>query len=121
MISLKNDNTTAFDVDQTLIYWIFYTEYSKNHESPDYFQLKYGQEFCFFKKHKAHIRFLKHCKERGDFIVVWSQNGAEWAEKIVKALNLQDYVDVVMAKPTRHVDDKENIPDIVGNRIFIKE
>lgn len=120
MTKLRNDNTTTFDVDGTLIHWINFNEF---HNNTPYgrFELEYGNEICYFKPYYSHIRFLKHCKQRGDFIIVWSQNGVEWAEKVVKALNLEKYVDVVMAKPTRHVDDKEDVPSIVGNRIFIKE
>jgi len=114
MKKLNNDNTTAFDVDQTLIKWL--SKYDCG-----MMELEYGEETVMLDPHYSHIRFLKHCKQRGDFIIVWSQNGVEWAEKVVKALDLEKYVDVVMAKPTRHVDDKEDVASIVGNRIFIKE
>lgn len=120
---LRESSIIAFDVDETLIYWLTKDRYDNflPLEKDKLLTLKYGGELCFFKKHEAHIRFLKHCKERGDYVEVWSANGFEWAEKVVKALNLEHHVDVARSKPSRHVDDKTDIPSIVGNHIFIKE
>lgn len=51
------------------------------------------------------INSLKQNKLAGSTIVVWSQGGWDWAEAVVKALELQEYVDCVLSKPHRYYDD----------------
>lgn len=108
---LRENNITAFDVDNTLVLWTL--------DGKTRMPLQYGSETVYLSKHESHVRFLKHCHERGDYIVVWSQNGYAWAEQVVKALNLEAYVDEVRSKCTRVVDDKDNLTDIVGVRIYL--
>jgi hypothetical protein len=50
-----------------------------------------------------HIRRHKLC---GHTVIVWSAGGADWAEKVVKYLEIEDIVDAVMSKPNWYVDDK---------------
>ena len=59
----------------------------------------------FGKPHEEHIRTLKRFKGRGFNIVVWSQGGADWAEQVVKALKLEEFVDVICSKPDWFLDD----------------
>lgn len=59
----------------------------------------------YFKVNQDVISVLKLCKVRGHVVVVWSQGGAAWADRVVSALALSDYVDVVIAKPSWYVDD----------------
>ena len=66
-----------------------------------------------------HVMFLKHCKNRGDLVVLWSKNGFSWAQEIAKKLGIENYVDYCMSKPTRHIDDKETLNEIVGDRVFL--
>lgn len=56
--------------------------------------------------HVGHINMLKDFKGRGHTVVVWSQGGVEWAEMVVKALLLEDKVDLVIDKPDWYIDDK---------------
>lgn len=117
MVVLKAKEITAFDVDNTLLMWSedFATKDKKK------IKLQYGDQDVYLEEHLFHPTFLKHCHNRGDFIIVWSQNGYFWAEQVVKKLGLEDYVHIVMSKPSRHVDDKEELKDIVGNRIYIPQ
>lgn len=57
--------------------------------------------------HLKHIAQVKRHKLRGHTIVIWSAGGVDWAKKAVEVLQLQDYVDVVMCKPTWILDDKK--------------
>jgi len=52
------------------------------------------------------IEDLKMCRTRGHTVVVWSQGGSSWACTVVQALNLEEFVDIVIAKPSWYVDDK---------------
>lgn len=68
---------------------------------------------------QVHIDFLRLQKRRGHTILVWSMNGWEHAETVIKHLKLEDQVDYIMSKPIKHVDDCSNVADIIGNRIFL--
>lgn len=114
---LEESNITVCDVDNTLVFW------DKNYSNPGpgKIEFNYGSETVYLKPHSFHITFLKHCYNRGDYVEVWSQNGFSWAEQVVQKLGLSEHVHVVRSKPTRHIDDKEKLEDIVGNRIYINE
>lgn len=113
---LNRNDITVFDVDQTLVMY-------KNYRSagPNKIAFDYGDETIYLTPHKFHVMFLKHCYKRGDYVIVWSKNSAMWAEQVIKKLKLQKYVHMIMSKPTRHVDDKENINEIVGDRIYLND
>lgn len=115
MFIAKSNLTTFFDVDDTLIYW---TEPS----------LKEGSKEVIFefngftiKKYVIipHVEELKLQKESGSYIVVWSASGYQWAEAIVKALELEEYVDLIISKPTRYYDDKEASKWLPNRRYLI--
>lgn len=115
MIVLEEDNITSFDVDNTLVIWP--KDPNTNKEGRIHFV--YGHESIYLYPHKPHIRFLKNCSLRGDYVEVWSKNGYEWAEHVINTLTLENYVDVVRAKPSRCIDDKTDLPSIVGERIYM--
>lgn len=55
--------------------------------------------------HKHHIeKIIKH-KTRGHTVVVWSAGGYDWAAAVIRAFKLENYVDVVISKPTWIIDD----------------
>jgi phosphoserine phosphatase len=66
-----------------------------------------------------HIEDIKRHKARGHLVCVWSAGGSEWAEAAVKALKLEKYVDLVIAKPTWVIDDLE--PNQFLKRVPFKE
>lgn len=71
------------------------------------------------KKHYAMIRILVEEHRRGACIKVWSRGGWEWAEAVIKALGLEQYVDEVMDKPMAYLDDVP-VEDWLTNRVYIK-
>lgn len=91
-------NVWTFDVDDTLVLWGM-------PQHPDAIELKNGDYVESLVPHKKHIELIKQAKFRGHAVVVWSQGGEDWALAVVKALKLEEYVDVVMAKPMWYVDD----------------
>lgn len=59
------------------------------------------------KVHKKHVAQLKEHALRGHKVIVWSAGGEDWAEAVVKTLELEPYVTLVMAKPMWCYDDKK--------------
>jgi len=84
MIVIKNDMTTYIDCDETLVLWDG-DKYTPNEKM---------------------ITQLKQHKARNHPIIVWSAGGWEWAARVVKELGLEEYVDLVIAKPRFYWDDK---------------
>lgn len=112
---VKNNNTTMFDVDDTLLMWP--KDYSK--PGPGRIEFIYGGEKVYLIPHSYHIIFLKHCFNRGDHTVIWSANGWAWALQAAEKLGLSNHYSQIMTKPIRHVDDKTSISSIAGSHIYI--
>ena len=89
-----------FDVDDTLVTWkldsSLPTVTIKNNNINTKFNLCY-KNIDSLKKHAA----------RGHTIIVWSAGGSDWAEDVVKALQLEEYVDIIIPKPSWFYDDLE--------------
>lgn len=100
MIKHPDKNTVFFDVDDTLVLW---TVPAGKEEEALRFQDATGIVLAL--PHKRHIEAIREHKARGHFVVVWSQGGADWAEEVVKVLQLTHLVDVVMCKPSWFYDD----------------
>lgn len=100
---LKNEKHACFDVDDTLVMW------GDKDYTPDptkiAFKCPHTESTYYLKPNKSHINFLKVQKSRGFDITVWSQGGWEWAETVIKTLELENYVDTVQTKPLKYVDD----------------
>lgn len=102
MIVLRSDKVLYCDVDDTLVMW-----------SPT---------GASYEPHIAHIDMIKKFKLRGQKVVVWSAGGYEWAERIVKELGLEIYVDLILCKPAWWADDLtagEVLQEV--NRIYLKD
>ncbi len=114
MKTLKSESVIFVDVDQTLIIWgkIKKDKKSVAITSP------YSGEQHLVMIHTAHVKILKDRKARGSTIIVWSANGHAWAEVVVKALKLEEYVDIAMSKPYAYMDDKK-AKEIMGERIYL--
>lgn len=101
MIVVNNENTVFFDVDDTLISTTMEGDNVVTIE--DVIEEKVIRAITL----DANIRLLKEEKHKGQYIVVWSRGGAYWAQAVIKALDLKNYVDLVIAKPLAYVDDKD--------------
>jgi predicted phosphatase len=112
--TIKSNNITVFDIDDTLVmYKNFRVKTDKTIE------FDYGDEKIYLTPHKFHVTFLKHCFNRGDYVIAWSKNSYEWCEQVIKKLKLTKYVHVCMSKPSRHVDDKKDLSSIVGDSLYL--
>lgn len=116
MIVLAENDISSFDVDGTLIIW----PKNPNIKKKGTIKFNYGDEIVYLYPHVPHIRFLKNCKLRGDYIEVWSKNNYAWAKQVIEKLDLIKYVHLVRSKPSRHIDDKHSLEEIVGSRIFME-
>lgn len=65
-----------------------------------------------------HARLMRHMKNRGRQILVWSANGVRYAERAVMAMGLDGYVTNYISKPLSCVDDLE--PNQFLKQIFLK-
>jgi hypothetical protein len=68
--------------------------------------------------HLPNIKLVKNHKARGAHIIVWSQNGFQWAEAVVKALGLQPYIDLIQSKPRMYIDDLP-CQEWMGERMYL--
>lgn len=100
MLTFPTDNSIFFDVDETLVLWSFPAD---RHEET--LLIDNWGYLTRLLPHKTHINQLIKHKNAGHSIVVWSQGGVNWATNVVKALKLEEYVDVVMCKPFWFYDD----------------
>lgn len=111
---IKSNNITVFDCDDTLVMYRNFRVKTK-----DKLEFDYGDEKIYLTPHAFHVTFLKHCHNRGDYVIAWSKNGFEWCQQVINKLGLNKYVDVCMSKPSRHVDDKKDLSSIVGDSIYL--
>ena len=101
-------NIVAFDTDDTLIYWdadkFLHPEDVRHNCNVE---IKFKGKKLIRVVMADHVSELKLQKESGQTVVVWSASGVDWAEAVVKALKIEEYVDLVMSKPTKLYDDME--------------
>jgi len=109
---MNNESVICFDVDETLIMH----KAGKLKVKDPYVEKTYHK----VKPHNKHIQLLKTHKGRGYCIVVWSAGGVKWAENVVKALDLESYVDLIITKPLKYVDDLE-ADKILTSRVYLND
>lgn len=116
---IENENCVFFDCDDTLVMWD--NKYKLEDYSNCVLLVDPLSGFCeYLVPHKQHIQYLIDSKTKNkNTIVVWSAGGWQWAEAVVKALQLEQYVDAVMAKPERYVDDLHCVK-FMGEMIYKK-
>lgn len=114
MKTIENEQCIYFDVDDTLVMWGKITEGQK----AIHVTCPYDKSQETLRPHPGHIKVLKDRKARGAHITVWSHAGYRWAEAVVRALGLTEYVDVCATKPCMYVDDKQ-AHEILGERLYI--
>jgi FMN phosphatase YigB (HAD superfamily) len=119
MTVINAEDVILFDVDNTLALWD--SNFNEPHEDAVAITNPYSGETVYLRPHKVHIRIMKEYKGRGFTNVVASAGGVLWAEAVVKAFGIEQYVDLVMTKPNRHFDDKDKKEDIIGVRIFFED
>ena len=115
---LNNENVVLFDCDQTLVIW--HKDHTKPGKNKKLFIDPYTGDKLYLYPHNVHVRLMRQYKGRGFAIIVHSMAGVLWAKEIIKTLKLEKYVDLCMSKATKHVDDKEDVKDIIGSRVYLE-
>jgi len=109
--TIASEQIVYFDVDETLV--MHYEEH-KNVEVI----CPYDYKKMSLTRHDQHIQLLKDHHARGFYNIVHSANGFAWAEAVVKALELEPYVDICMSKSCKFIDD---LPanEVLVNRVYL--
>lgn len=103
-LNSKGKGIICFDVDDTLVIY----DFDKEKYQKESVVLKTGIEGSNTRvllPNTPTIELLKSAKRRGHFVIVWSAGGEHWAFEAVKKLKLTKYVDFVMEKPGKCIDD----------------
>lgn len=98
MRTVKNEKTIFIDVDDTLVKW-------SNRDLTNLITINDRSGPISLSPNEFTIAELKRHKKEGKAIIVWSQGGYKWATKVVKALQLVEYVDMIISKPCLFYDD----------------
>lgn len=113
MKTITNRNTTFWDVDDTLVMHALSTESIGIQDPID------PSHSVIVTPNNNMIRLMLEEKARGSFIIVWSRGGDAWAEAVIRALELQNTVDLVMTKPMAYFDDKP-IEEWLPYRVYMR-
>ena len=100
---VKSENISPFDVDGTLIMHVDLKDIPVIDRVGVYDAVT--KKFIFVQINRPMVRLLREASHRGDYVIVWSRGGYEWASNVIKALGLVDDVDQVMSKPLAYFDD----------------
>ena len=111
---VKSEQLVCFDVDDSLILH----RKAKKKDKVVCFTDPYDGSQHYVVVHEPHIKVLKDRKARGATVVVWSQSGWAWAESVVRALGISQYVDLIASKPILVVDDKP-VEQWMGERLYL--
>lgn len=109
---IENEFLVAYDVDDTLVM------YDEEFDRVAFLD-PYSKETIFLSPNKKHIDLLKKHKAQGMAVMVWSAGGAKWAKSVIDTLELSEYVDIILTKPVKFVDDLQ-AAEILGQRIYLK-
>lgn len=113
---IKSELSVFVDCDDTLAGWD-----SPTVDSYGKLSIEFAGKTVFLTPHQYHVDLVKMYKQRGYYVTVWSANGWEHAERIVLGLGLEEFVDVVQCKPTKHMDDNPDAGSILGPRVFCSD
>lgn len=91
----------TFDVDDTLVNWD-----RSEHPPESQVAIDGVKGPVYVVPHQKNINLLVKLAKVGWFIRVHSGSGVDWAERVVRALGLEQYVGEVCSKPLGRTDDK---------------
>lgn len=110
---IENEQVIGFDCDDTLILHRAALEGEETVEVLD----PYDGVTRTFVVHKPHVKLMKDRMARGCAVLMWSQNGPQWAKAVADSLKLKPTL--ILAKPFMIVDDLP-VQDWMGARVYMK-
>ena len=114
MIITKNEDIAPFDIDSTLV-----LPYNQEHGAIVKILDPVTGGYIVQRRHDAMIRLVKEARQRGSYVLVWSRGGWEWAQNVIKALELEPYVHQIMSKPRASYDDTP-VENWLKDRVYIE-
>lgn len=114
---LDKERVVYMDVDDTTILW---EPENYTHDPEELVWISDGTRNFPFLPHKRNIEFVQKLKLQGYGVVIWSAAGANWAERVVKALGLEDLPDMIISKPELCVDDILEPKRIIKSIVWIE-
>jgi predicted phosphatase len=117
MVIIKNENVDPFDVDGCLVIHQAASLIPESEKIEVYDAVT--KNLVIVRINRPMVRLLRESASRGSFVIVWSRGGYQWAADVVKALGLQDYVNLVMSKPLAYFDDMP-VEKWLPHRVFIE-
>lgn len=96
----KSESALYFDVDGTLVHHV-----EESRSGAFNVKCPYTGADTWLIPDRDHIRLLKKHSAIGAAVLVWSHGGIKWAEAVIHALELEIYVDAIVPKLERYVDD----------------
>ena len=99
MLLLDNDNLLVVDIDDTLLTW----EPDKSRKKT--ITIRFDKQIFTYHVMEENVEMLKLFRSRGAKIILWSQSGHKFVNKVAKALKLESYIDVACSKPKWTLDD----------------
>ena len=114
MYKVTSGPTFFCDVDDTLVAW----------KVPEGYTGELVEIICrgFPEQVAPNWKAVNHLKKmasRGHSVVVWSGGGSDWCEAVVKALELEEYIEVITSKPTYYMDDIRDPRKWIGKHSYI--
>lgn len=100
MLYLNCSQPLFCDVDDTLLNWTY-----EPNPAEDRIKVECDGYIQYLTPMKKNIEQLKAHAARGHTVIVWSAGGSSWALAAVKALQLEDFVHLVIEKPMWILDD----------------
>ncbi len=100
-IKLADNRTSYFDIDETLISYCGDTFYNPE----DILLLKNNKVCVNVTPMRKHIDLMVELKALGFNIIVWSKSGSDHCERVIKLLQIEHLVDMILPKPELYVDD----------------
>lgn len=111
MFKIPNGPVAGFDIDDTLVCW-------NEIDGAPTVEIECRGRKSLYSINSHNLDYLIKLSNRGHAIIVWSAGGSDWAEAVVKALKIENYVDAVSPKLTYYIDDVKDPAKIIGKYVF---